>query len=507
MFALGAFFLLAFTASADSVAPPTWTDPNTPFSVGEYEDFSHPINAFHESIPCTSPDYDLYFTGDGRNDGETFTEFFVSTSGGTERNLYAVADGTVLSVYDNTNMIEIEYYDDSGWNYIFQYVTQDTIEYTVGVGDVVEQGDIVGTINLLDGVIGEECYLWFGIYDVNADWYLDWNEFFPNGCDDTEAFGGEFNVKEWYEEYWNEETQPLWEEIISLLNEILAPPVATWYKYVLQELINTVYDYANTEWNDLGHQIKNCSLIYGSFSTQSNIIAIISSVSTAIAVIFWLLELVSKLWSVQDELFNNRRNYIKFLLWLLFTFWLMDNSVVICKEVLTMNNALLNRIFVQPVKYNISPVELKEIDGELEGSWLVNMFKLMIEYTVNSSMAMTLLLIVLIIAFCVWLKLLIRQMEIVCMMCVSPLFFACVAGEPTRQYFFNFGKTFVAVVAETLWMAIMYTMGAAYFNSQSSGLVVFADDSMSIWKMLIIVAIGFAMLKVPKPLKDLVSDV
>ena len=114
-------------------------------------------------------------------------------------------------------------------------------------------------------------------------------------------------------------------------------------------------------------------------------------------------------------------------------------------------------------------------------------------------------------------KLLTRQFELATLCCVSPAFFACLAGEQTKVVFKKFIMTFLSVVLEVVFMAIMYYIYCSFvkqWTSQGSmesiGITVdfsslFSLESGFIQFLIISICAFMLMIKPPKILRNLVT--
>ena len=96
--------------------------------------------------------------------------------------------------------------------------------------------------------------------------------------------------------------------------------------------------------------------------------------------------------------------------------------------------------------------------------------------------------------------------------CVSPVFFACLTGETTKQYFRKFILTYILVVFEVVFMAIIWYIYVEYLNEAFS----ISATTTSITEMyslengvlnFFMVSVGafILMIKPPQILKNLVQ--
>ena len=95
--------------------------------------------------------------------------------------------------------------------------------------------------------------------------------------------------------------------------------------------------------------------------------------------------------------------------------------------------------------------------------------------------------------------------------CVSPVFFACLTGGTTKNYFKKFIMTYISVVVEVLFMAVIWYFYIQYTGSlfTDNGLTInnisdiFSNEFLSL--ILVSFAVSILVLKPPRILKNLVE--
>ncbi|GHU58137.1 hypothetical protein FACS1894133_2330 [Clostridia bacterium] len=118
------------------------------------------------------------------------------------------------------------------------------------------------------------------------------------------------------------------------------------------------------------------------------------------------------------------------------------------------------------------------------------------------------LVVVIIICAIIMVKLVLRTFEIAMLIAVSPLFFACIAGDTTRQYFRKFILTFLGVAAQLVFMSLVYAMTREWYATHST---LEGKETLIAWAVSLIpwditmIAMGIMMVKPPKILTNLVS--
>ena len=124
---------------------------------------------------------------------------------------------------------------------------------------------------------------------------------------------------------------------------------------------------------------------------------------------------------------------------------------------------------------------------------------------------MLLIGIVLVIFLIVYVKLIIRTLELSMLAVVSPVFFACSVGEATMPYFRKFITAFLSVGAEIIFMGIVYLaflwycQGVNLTEVSIADLYNFSSTSAGTFYtyIAVTVACGVMMIKPPQVLRDL----
>ena len=119
--------------------------------------------------------------------------------------------------------------------------------------------------------------------------------------------------------------------------------------------------------------------------------------------------------------------------------------------------------------------------------------------------------IVLVIFLIVYVKLIIRTLELSMLAVVSPVFFACSVGEATMPYFRKFITAFLSVGAEIIFMGIVYLaflwycQGVNLTEVSIADLYNFSSTSAGTFYtyIAVTVACGVMMIKPPQVLRDL----
>ena len=204
------------------------------------------------------------------------------------------------------------------------------------------------------------------------------------------------------------------------------------------------------------------------------------------------------------------RGGVKIFARLIFAKIWVDISLVVCRGIVAIAIDWLGQItsLTTNVLNNINVgATLKSSDAWIIG-WLIDFFNGFL-----LALGMLLLIIPLIIfVIILYAKLFIRSFELTMLQCVSPVFFACLTGETTKQYFRKFILTYISVVFEVVFMAIIWYIYVEYLNEAFS----ISATTTSITEMyslesgilnFFMVSVGafILMIKPPQILKNLVQ--
>lgn len=119
---------------------------------------------------------------------------------------------------------------------------------------------------------------------------------------------------------------------------------------------------------------------------------------------------------------------------------------------------------------------------------------------------------IIIVFVVVYIKLIIRSLELGMLSVVSPVFFACSVGEATMPYFRKFLSAFLSVSAEIIFMALVY-MAFLWYCKETTLTPILLEDLYKLSSpsaasfytyIAVTVACGIMMIRPPQVLKDLV---
>lgn len=234
------------------------------------------------------------------------------------------------------------------------------------------------------------------------------------------------------------------------------------------DAINVIGDGINLMWGDLGTTITGASSTTGgstitfaghdigaSFDTFiDSAVVVTKAFGYGIAIICFGIGFTNE--AVAFEL-STERGWFKILGQLLLAKIWVDVSVDICRGVYNIILGIASQITsITPGVTLLQPVTSPSGDGAI--SSLLIWFTDFINWFVPVLPLAAISIIILVCLCKMYIKLIVRNFEITCLMCVSPLFFATLASSATSSFFRRFISSFISVIAQVLWMGITYSL-------------------------------------------------
>ena len=213
--------------------------------------------------------------------------------------------------------------------------------------------------------------------------------------------------------------------------------------------------------------------------------------------------------ALQYEMFTLRGG-VKILARLTFAKIWVDVSLIVCRGIVAIATDWLGQItqLTADIANSINVgVSLQHSDAWIIG-WLIDFFNGLL-----LAAGILLLLIPLVVLILImFVKLFIRYFELAMLQCVSPVFFACLTGEATKQYFKKFILTYISVVVEVVFMALIWYIYVEYLN-QAFSVSTQANTVLELFSLeggimnFFMVSVGafILMIKPPQVLKNLVT--
>lgn len=237
---------------------------------------------------------------------------------------------------------------------------------------------------------------------------------------------------------------------------------------IFVDAINVIGDGLNLMWQDLGTNIMGAASPTGgtsisfsghdigtSFDTfVDSAVVVTKAFGYGVAVICFGIGFTNE--AVAFEL-STERGWFKVLGQLLLAKIWVDVSVEICRGIYNIIRSLASQIMgVAPAIDLLQPVTSPSGGGVVSSilTWLSDLLGLII-----AVLPLAVISIVIMVCICrMYIKLIVRNFEIACLLCVSPIFFATLASSATSSYFRKFISSFLSVVAQIIWMGITYTL-------------------------------------------------
>ena len=211
----------------------------------------------------------------------------------------------------------------------------------------------------------------------------------------------------------------------------------------------------------------------------------------------------------QYEMFTLRGGF-KIAVRLIFAKVFVDLSLTICQSIISIGVGWTNQI-LELTKGILNDLQLTLTSPEGSGlwivGWIVDFFTGILFLVIIGPVAIALA----IAAFCVMCKLFIRCFEIAMLQCVSPAFFACLCGEATKEYFKRFMISYLSVVLDVVFTAVVFYIYAQYLNGFIKNIdIKNMDEVLSMQSgffsfMFVFFGAFILMIKTPRVLKNLVA--
>lgn len=252
--------------------------------------------------------------------------------------------------------------------------------------------------------------------------------------------------------------------------------------------------------------------IQGFVDTFAGARGVITIFASSLIVLFFAVNLLES--TVQYQLFTLKGAANVFGRLLLAETW-VNLSVQICMMIIQIFNELTASFVSAIGSSGLLDNMTMEFHATKSGTWLVGDI---VDFF-NNLLPLLVFAGILLIMLGVWgasyIKLTIRSIELGMMTIVSPAFFACLTGETTKQYFRKFLMTFIGIVAEILFMALVFgaycywlkdNMGSSPIIISVSDIYAWNDKAVSyIQYVVMTVACGIMIVKPPAVLKSLVN--
>lgn len=315
-------------------------------------------------------------------------------------------------------------------------------------------------------------------------------------------------------------------ELSELVSEINSSYVSAQYHAVdiTTTFYSSNYDIFTTLWNQLGLFITGIgadsdmsNTIFGVSWGADNITSIANSVSPFVKSFAYFLACalfginVSRS-ALQFELMETKGQIKIFAGVILVKVWI-DLAVSICIYIINIINDLTKQI-INAFTYNaVAFTTFSSSSTDFTSNDSFNGLGSIINFIYHGILDLpyTILCVVLIISIIsVILKLIARGFEMTALVTVSPIFFAMLVGDATKQYFRKFIGALLSTCCSLFFIAIVYAVATIWIRDSS----VITDTSLSsvvtafgtsFYRCLIVLAACRIIRKPPKVLLDLVN--
>lgn len=262
--------------------------------------------------------------------------------------------------------------------------------------------------------------------------------------------------------------------------------------------------------------IFSSNLLFGRGHMVFNIATSLSTFAVGIFMIAVALELRQEIKKSDGEPLTLKRftsalaRVMPGFVWILASYW-------VCKCIVYINQGMVNVVadLFPTIDELFGSLSLDEDSfGEGLGIGYIGYLLDLLDGLIKILPMIVAILVLIVIGWIVGIKLKMRQIEICCMMAISPLFFACASSDAMQEYFKKFIMSFISVVIQTLFMAIVILVGMTWFNDEV--LAVLDGDVFLITgdrtlvdffgDIFIIIAMGVMLIKPPAVLQNLVRN-
>ncbi len=500
-----AFPLIASAEGFDDFEQPQeWEDTAaTELSEVDGNKYYYPVNANAKELSVNDDSKPEGFTVEFDRDYEEghYYSFYTTDMRG-ERNIYAVCDGDIA--------IENGWFTIENDDYIFIYrfnVGVDDDAYEVTTDDVVVGGQKIATINFT----ADKNYCWFAIVDKYEETLCDWTTVFGENAKsfedefleelekyDWEGLSGEVNSRK----TWIEKIKTLVDTFLSL-GDLNTSLINKLYQKIANGILDTTYDL----WNDVGDKLKQADDISAQKKMLNKFILFFQPTVFVFALMFWLYDILCRIMDYRED-FATKKTVISMITSLVLAYIFMTKCFVFNNLILQFNNSLVAKI-IGSTSWNRAYIDVSLSSKVVEDAdflWAVK--PVVYSFVAFSKMAFVFFVAVAcdVIALIIFLKLFVRQLEIMAMTIVAPIFYSAWVGERTRHFFAYYIKTFIMVVTQTLYMAVIFVLGRMMFNNvvpPSGTMHIDFDDYEGLKFLFIWIAVGVMMWKPPRSIKDI----
>lgn len=442
-------------------------------------------------------------------DGGKYYSFLVTDGRSTKRNVYAVCDGDIH--------IENGWFwiDNGDYQYIYHFNISMT-DYDVNTDDTVRGGDVIGRIELSTG----QNYCWFAIVDLSEpDYLVSWTDAFGEQVNYEDVFLSELLALDWdsYFDTYNKrkaliEGTDTELGFVDLLDMFFGQgnTASGFTVGIFQTFADRTLDLAFNSWTKAQNMLKEkddlSAQSQGVTDEMNDIIDIFRPYVMIFAIMFWLYDLMCRIMSYKDDLIT-KKTVISLIVNLVLAYIFMTRCFEFSQIILKANGSLvekivgnttLNRVYISIGTLKFTGVDFNNYTG-MAASFLYFCMAL-----AKLGVVLFIVLALLVVVLMITIKLFIRQLEILIMIVIAPIFYSAWVGESTRHFFAYYIKTFIMVVTQTLYMAVIFYLGRMMFNGMvRSGTRVDFTDFTNLKYYFVLIAIGVMMWKPPQSIKDI----
>lgn len=217
--------------------------------------------------------------------------------------------------------------------------------------------------------------------------------------------------------------------------------------------------------------------------------------------------------SLQFEITTLRGGVKVFGRLLLVKFWI-DFSINICKYILILINGLASSI----ISASSNSKTLLTPPSSVLGISNIPIIGTIVDFLFSIPMLLPFLIIAIVIVVAlmsIFVKLVVRNFELACLITVAPAFFATLVGGETKRYFNKFMGAFLSTCASLVFIAVVYVIGTQWITSFSASNTM-PNDTLTwqnwseylinmAWQIPIIIGMARVICKPPKVFNGLLD--
>lgn len=279
-----------------------------------------------------------------------------------------------------------------------------------------------------------------------------------------------------------------------------------WVVNAVNKFFNDFFDFANLGWELVASQIRGETSLYAnpSKSVTNKLLGVFQGLAMLIGGILIMVEI--ERFASKYDFSEGRKVFAQFVTFILIGFVItrVDDW---CALIIDYNDVLINQ-FLNASDKIVYDFEINS-DG-LSDLWIIGPIIDFFILFINNIIVLVLSSVAIVASAFVSVKLILRSIELSCMTVISPAFAVCLFSSVSKPYFKAFVMSFLSLVFETTYMALVYVLGmnayAVLVSSPINNSAVAANFvGVIIVEVLFTIAFAIMLVKVPRVFKTLLN--